>query len=362
MKLSVLHKDLASTLSQSSRFVSSRAQLPILTNIKLKTRGTKLLIQATNLEMSYSSSIGAQVETEGELAVSSRVFTDLIQSLRSEKVTLASDGESLKIDSEGFGGSLSGLNTQDFPEVPSVINSPTVLPKENFLDAVTGTIFSCSTEASRPALSGVLIIFGENLSLVASDGFRLSRKIVDLKSKTNAKIILPKAILLELLKISATAKNLGFEINESEKQILFSLDNTVLSSRLIEGEYPPFEKIIPNSSTISVSVAKEDFEAAIRTAAVFARDAANVVTLRVGESSLKISAESPRSGSQESVVSAKIEGPEISIPYNYRFIEEFLSVVKGEGVVMKFNSNTSPGVFINPSDESFLHLIMPVKS
>lgn len=363
MKLTVLTKDLYKTLTHTSRFVSARAQLPILANVKLASKGAKLTLQATNLEMSCSAPIGAQVEEEGEVAVSSRVLVDLVGSLRSEKIVLSSKGESLSIEAECFKGSLPGLNTSDFPTIPTETSKAISLNKSNFLDAINSTIFSCSTELARPALAGVLFIFNrDTLSLVASDGFRLSKKTVAQKGEWEAKVILPKNILVEVARIASDSKKIGIEVSEVNHQVLFALDDIVLSSRLVEGEYPPFEKIIPASSTISVSVNKDDFRDAIKTAAVFARDAANIVTLHIKEDSLVVSAESARSGSQESLIAAKVDGPEMDIPYNCRFIEEFLAVVRGESVVMKFNSVTSPGVFLDASDESFLHLIMPVKS
>lgn len=363
MKLTVLTKDLYKTLTHTSRFVSSRAQLPILANIKLTTLGAKLTLQATNLEMSCSAPIGAQVEEEGEVAVASRVLVDLVGSLRSEKITLSSKGESLSIEAEGFKGSLPGLNTSDFPSIPSQVDKAMALSKADFLGAINSTIFSCSTELSRPALGGILFIFDkDSLSLVASDGFRLSRKTITQKGVKEAKLILPKNILMEVLRIAPETKKVSIEVSESERQVLFALDDIVVSSRLVEGEYPPFEKIIPQSSSITVNLAKDEFRDAIKTASVFAREAANVVTLHIGEENVRISAESARAGSQESSVAAKVDGPELDIPYNYRFIEEFLAAAKGESIVMKFNNVTSPGVFLDASDENYLHLIMPVKS
>ncbi len=362
MKITVLQKDLIKTLISVSRFVSVRSQLPILTNIKLKAKNSKLIAQATNLEMSCSSSIGAQVEKTGEVAVNARVLVDLVNSLKSERLCLFTEGESLKLESEGFKSVLSGLNTSDFPLIPDKFENGVKLPKEEFFDGLASTIFSCSLEPSRPALSGVLFIFGENVDLVASDGFRLSKKIIKAKTQLSSRFIVPKNVLVELLRLSSDIKTIGLELNEEERQVIFVLDETVISSRLIEGDYPPFEKIIPKNSSISVSLNKDDFKDAIKTASVFARDAANIVTLEIKEDLLKVSAKSANFGYQESIVSAKVEGPDITVPYNYRFIEDFLNVVKGESIFLKFNGTTSPGVFLDASDESFLHLIMPVKS
>lgn len=363
MQLTVLQKDLTKALAFASHFVSSRAQLPILSNIALKARGTKLTLEATNLEMSCSTAIGAQIEEEGSIAVSSRTFSDLIANLKSEKVVFTGEGESLKVTAENFTSTLAGLNISDFPAIPNSIKNIITLPKEEFCQALESTIFSCATDLSRPALAGVLLIFkGKQLALVASDGFRLSRKILSIENTKDQRVILPKNFLVETGKIASSAKAISIDLEEANKQAIFALDDTILSSRFIEGDYPPFEKIIPASSSITVSVDKADLLGIIKTVSVLAREAANVLTLHIGENSLKVSAQSPASGTAEASIEARVEGPELDIPYNYRFIEEFLNVVKGKNIVMKFNAVTSVGAFLDADDQNYLHLIMPVKS
>lgn len=363
MQASVLHKDLEKLLSFTSRFVSNRAQLPILANIKLVAKGAKLTLEATNLEMSVSGSIGAKVEKEGEVAVPSRAFTDLVSSLHVEKLLLESQGESLQVSGENFKSNLSGMNTSDFPEIPNSLNAEFAIPQEIFSKAVSQVLFSCSPELSRPALGGVLMLFSDNnLSLVTSDGFRLSRRDLVLKSKLNKKIIVPKNILTELVRISSDEKEISFFSGEENKQVLFGAGDMVFGSRMVEGEYPPFEKIIPTTSSTTVNVNKEDFRSAIKTAAVFAREGANTVKLHLEDNVVEVSAQSAQTGSQESVVEAKIEGPALDIIFNYRYLEDFLNITKGESVTMKFNSATAAGVFLDSDDENYLHLVMPVKS
>lgn len=363
MKTVVLQKDLNKTLSIASHFVSPRAQLPILSNFKLYTKGASLVVEATNLEMSVSASMGAQTSEEGEIAVPAKILADIVSGLHTEKIELSTDGENLNLLSEGFNANVSALNASDFPEVPSESKKTVDIPKEEFLDAIQKVVFSSSPDDTRPALAGVLVVFGTNaMSLVSSDGFRLSKKDISFKSSDTAKIIVPKNILLELGRMTKDTGNVSLFVNEEEKQIVFTVDGCVFSSRLVEGEYPPFEKIIPTSSSTVVNVSKADFQSAVRLGAIFSRDGASIVTLKVKEGGLSVVGESAKSGSQESTLAAKLEGPAIDILYNYRYLEEFVNVVKGESVVMKFNSATSSGVFLDPSDESYLHLIMPVKS
>ncbi len=363
MKTTVLQKDLNKILSISSRFVSPHAALPVLSNFKIHTKGAKLIIEATNLEMSISGSIGAQTTEEGEVAIPARVLTDVVSNLSGEKIELSLDGENLTVESEGFSAQVLGLNASEFPEVPSAADKAVEIPKEELLNAVSKVIFASSGDDTRPALAGVLFYFeSENLSLVSSDGFRLSRKIVKHKSPASFKLIIPKNILLELVKIGKDAKKLSLHVNQDDKQIIFLVDDIVLSSRLVEGEYPPYEKIIPESGSTVVNVSKVDLQKAVRLASVFSRDGANIVTLEIKEGSVRVLGESAKSGSQVSLVAAKLIGPELSILYNYRYLEEFLGVVSGESVEMRFNSPTAAGVFLDSSDGFYLHLIMPVKS
>ena len=157
------------------------------------------------------------------------------------------------------------------------------------------------------------------------------------------------------------------DVKGKEKQVIFGLDNLILSSRVLEGEFPDFEKIIPKSSSVKVRVDKEELLRAVKLSSVFARDSANIVKIKMMKDSIKLTAESSQVGSQETVMDAKIiaEGPEPvewDISFNYKFLEDFLRAVMGEEVIMEFNNASSPGVFTDPKDPNFLHLIMPVKT
>jgi DNA polymerase-3 subunit beta len=152
-------------------------------------------------------------------------------------------------------------------------------------------------------------------------------------------------------------------VEVKEKQVIFGIGDTVLTSRLLEGEYPDFAKIIPKSSSIKVLLDKEEFVRAVKLASIFARESANIVKIKVLKDSVNVSAESSAAGSQETKVDAKVESGEkdFEISFNYRFVEEFLHSVGGEEVKMEFSSVSAPGVFTDTSDSSYLHLIMPVK-
>lgn len=369
MKLQVLQENFSKALSLASRFASTKAQLPVLENILLSTEKTKLLVSSTNLETSVSISIGAKIEKEGKITIPARTISDLVSNLNSGTLSLDSEKEQLQISSSGFKSSVSGMNASDFPAVPAKIDSGSLkLPIEDFLSILSKVIYAASVDETRPVLTGILFLFEEGkITLVATDGFRLSQADLKIKGKVKQeKLILPKLSLSELARFSKQYEEFSLFYSEKDNQVVFGFPDIVFSSRVLEGEFPDFEKIIPKSSKIKVEADKEDILKAVKLAAVFARDSANIVKLSVDKSGLLVSAESARSGSQEMKVDAKVESEEtlknaFEIAFNYRFLEDFLNAAEGESVSFEFSETTAPGVFLDSKDKNFLHLIMPVR-
>ena len=264
------------------------------------------------------------------------------------------------------------MNTSDFPKVPSLIHKEkgTLLPTEEFLKALSKVIFASSNDETRPILTGVLFIFEAGvLNLVSTDGFRLSLNKIKIKdSKLKTRFVLPKNILSEVGRVEAEGDIL-LEVSEKEKQVIFGIGDTVLSSRLLEGEFPDFVKILPKSSVLKMLVDKEDLLRAVKLSAPFARDNANIVKLTINKDQLIIMAEGSSSGSQETKIDVKVESSfakasedsEFEIAFSFKFLEDFLGSVDGEEVKMEFSGVDKPGVFTDPTNPDYLHLIMPVK-
>lgn len=371
MKLQVLQENLAQALNITSRFASSRAQLPVLANVLFNTKKNKLLVSATNLEISVCISVGAKVQKQGEITIPARTITDLVSNLQSGSLNIESEKEILSITSSNFSSKLSGMNSSDFPEVPKEIGKSELnLPSDSIISALSQVLFAASIDETRPVLTGVLFIIETNkLILVATDGFRLSQKKLSIKNSKKAtgsqKMILPKNALAELLRLIDTDENIKFSFKKNENQVVFGIDQAVLASRIIDGEFPDFERIIPKDTNVTIEVDREELLRGVKLASVFARDAANVVKVTLGKSSLSLSAESSLAGSQKSRIDAKIDGKvgkEFEIAFNYRFLEDFLQSAKGEAVQIEFSSPNAPGVFTDPGDKDYLHLIMPVRT
>lgn len=364
MKLTLLQKDLSPKLLVVNRFVSSRAQLPILSNIKFKTQNNKLFLTATNLEMSICATVPITVETDGEITLPARAVYELVSNMN-ENIMIEAIGENVKLVSEEFNSSLSGINTADFPEVPTARTGESIKINSNeFAGAVSKVLFSTSPDDTRPALAGILLIFlKDSLTLVSSDGFRLSKVSISMPgSSREDKLILPKLAVTEIAKlITKENKDFSLSYDRDQAQVIFDLGDHVISSRIIEGEYPNFEKIIPQSYSTQASVDKLTLLKHIKTAAVFARDGSGIINLEIDKTEITINAESNKLGTHKSRVPAKVDGDKVEISYNYRYIEEFLNVVSGEDILLEFTNSAAAGVFRDASEKNYLHLIMPVR-
>ncbi len=370
MKLQILQENLEKAVNITSRFASTRAQLPILGNILISTQKSKIYVSSTNLEISASVQAGAKIDEEGEISIPAKVISELISNLPKETITLSAEKEQLKVSTSVFSSTILGMDSTDFPKIPSSISKEKAINflRDEIIKSLSQVVFATSTDETRPILTGVLFVFNKSsLSLVATDGFRLSRKKISIKDSKGftGSVVIPKGILGELARGVFEDEEILFALKDKEKQAIFEIGDTVLTSRLLEGDYPDYDKIIPKTSNIKVLLDKEELLRAVKLASIFARESANVVKIKVLKESIKISAESGQAGSQETKVDAKIEGSTpidgFEIAFNFRYLEDFLHSVVGEEIKMEFSGVASPGVFTDSTDQNYLHLIMPVK-
>jgi len=365
MKVKVLQSEMLPALQISSRFVSTRAQLPILSNIKLSARGAKLVISATNLEMSFSTKIGAKIEEEGEISLPAKTITDLVQSISSDQIEFSVQDEKVTVTSSQSKTTLSGNNTAEFPEIVEEIKEEGVLdlPTSEFIASLPQVAFCSSPDDTRPALSGVLFEIDTDITIVATDGFRLSKKVMKISQKTeNMRFIAPRSIVSEILKIvKDDSKKLKLHYSEENNQIIIEYDDFVITSRVVDGAYPDYEGIIPSSSKVKAEVGRSDFINALKTISVIARDAANVVEFVFDDGSIRLNAENSKSGEGETHIDAQVDGGPLKILFNYKYVAEFLSAISADNVTVELNDATAAGIFRIAGDDSYLHIIMSVK-
>ena len=371
MRISTLQENLTKGLNTVSRFITTKTQLPILNNVLIKTNQGRLKLSATNLETGINFWLGAKIEKEGEVCLPAKILTEYISSLPPQKVDLEIINNSLRVNCEGYQASFLTSPTTEFPLIPSLEKKPEILLGIKDLSLVINQVaFAASQDEGRPALTGVLFkIKKESLFLVATDGYRLSvKEIKNLKgieklAKFQEELLIPSRALMEVSKILTEGEiaELGITITPKNNQVIFSTPDVEIISRLIEGKFPDFEKIIPGKGKTQVTIETEGLLQAVRTASIFAREAANIIKFGVKNNKLEISSNSPQLGENKITLEVKTEGNGGEIAFNARYLMDFLNSIKSDLINFQMNDALSPGVFSPADDKSFLHIIMPIR-
>ncbi len=370
MKIQIFQENLNRGLTIASRTISTKAQLPILGNVLLKTDKNRLLISATNLETGVSLWLGAKVENEGEITIPAKIFAEIIASLPAGKIDLEIKDNSMELSADGYSASLNGIAASEFPKLPTyAAGSLLSFPTEKLLEAINQVAYAAATDDGRPVLTGVLFkLEGKSLSLVATDGYRLSLKTIELEEpvKENLSLLLPAKTLLEVSRLITEEKGeslkmvqMGF--TKEQNQVVFVFPDLELYSRVIEGEFPDYQKIIPQNLNTKVLLDKESFNRAVKVVSIFARDSANIIKFKIGKDSLEMNANSPQVGENKNSLEAKVTGEPGEIAFNFSFLQGFLGAVSAPEVSLETSGSLNPGVFKIVGDDSFLHIIMPVR-
>ncbi len=372
MRVTVKQEHLARGLDIVSRAVSSRSTLPILGNILLATDGGRLRLSATNLEIGINCWIGARVDDEGATTVPARLFTDLVKSLPPDQVSLeyVERNKTLNLRCMRDEAHIKGIDAADFPTVPTYEEDGGLqLDADTFRQMVEQVSFAAAVDDTRPILTGVSAKFEPNkLTLAATDGFRLSVRTAELEHglAQPLNVIIPARALAELARIAADQEEpIAVSIARNRNQILFHLANVDLVSQLIDGNFPDYNQIVPKSHNTRAVVDTRAFLAAAKRAALFARDGANIIRVKLepGEGGelgqMTVSAVSTEYGDNVSQVDAAIEGQPLEIAFNAKYLQDALSVMDAQQVNVEMGTPSSPGVFKPPSGD-FTHIVMPM--
>lgn len=373
MKAICLQENLKTAFNITSRSVASQPQLPVLANILVKAEKNKIKLSATNLSQSINLWINAKVEKEGAITVPAKIISEFVNSLPPGKLQLVTEKENFKISSGKFKAIFNGLAASEYPTLSTIKETKVKkkkyislqLPFSQLSQAILQTAFAAAIDESRPVLTGVLWQAKKNtLSLAATDGYRLSLKKLKLKipQKIDLKeFIIPANTLQEIIRLEGEKESIEMLIVPGGKQVIFGLDDLEIISQLLEGEYPDFTKIIPQAGETKIILDREEFLQAVQISSIFAREAANIIKFEIQNGKLKISANSPQLGGNESLLEVKTQGKPNKIAFNSRFVLDFLKSIQAEEIEMEMASPTSPAIFSSPKNQTYRHIIMPVR-
>lgn len=364
MYITILQENLQKGLQFVSKALSSKPQLPILSNILLHVLDGQLRITTTNMETTMTARVDVKVEKEGSITVPAKPFFDFVNSLPAGNIELSYTGNKLKAQTNNSTAAFVTIPADEFPPLPQKGKKPDFsFTKEAFSQILSLVCLSAATDEGRPILTGVNLTGTHNtLVFAATDGFRLSTVSKKVSFQLDKPLTIPARTLQEVLRITENSDDeVGVYTTPEKNQIFFTSDTREIATRLIEGQFPNYQKIIPESHTTRVVIEKEALLTVVKTASIFARQSANVVRLAVESGTMTISANAAQIGENKSTIDVTNEGEGGEIAFNVRFLLDFLSNFKDETVVFEMAGPLNPGVFKSEKDTSFLHIIMPVR-
>lgn len=364
MKAICNRKDLFEAVQTAGRAVSSRSSLPILGHLLIRSEEDKLRIAATDLEIGMECIAPANVEEHGCMTVPARILTDVLSALPDYEVTLSVDESNvvnLKCGTSDY--TILGLPSEDFPMLPEVKDDISFkIAKPVLRDGIRKTIFAVSTEEARPQLTGVLLTLEEDrISLVATDTHRLSvQNCPIMVGQGVAQAIIPHRAMGELSRL-LTEDDGEIIVNVSASQILFKVGDITLVSRLIEGQFPNYERVIPAEHDKLLTIPTEHLLQSLKRIVIVARENSNKAILRTVDGNLVVTAESGSVGKAYEEVDIIKEGDEVEMAFNVRYLLDVLAVMDTEAIELELSGSLSPGLIRGHMEEDYLYVVMPMQ-
>ena len=367
MKIICTQENLNKGLGAASHIASRNVTLPILNNILIKASKGMIKLMATNLEMGISAVIRGKIEREGEVTIQARLIADYINLLPRENVELNLEGDNLNIRCGNYKTFIKGLAAGDFPLIPEIEKKGEIVIEAGDLKkAIAQVMFAVTLDEARPEISGVYFSFsGKTLTMVGTDSYRLAEKKVNLKNgeTENKNIIVPLKTIQEVYRILSDdfGNEVGLFVNHN--QILFRFNEVELISRLIEGQYPDYQQILPDNAKTQAKVNINDFMRVIKSASLFCKPGINDVKLAVLGEKKSIIVASLNSSVGENVVNveAEVSGEDNEAVFNFRYLLDGLNNLDVAEVNLELISGNAPGVLKPAGDATYLYVVMPIR-
>ena len=363
MKLQVTQENLNRALGSVARVANSRGTLPILSNILIKTSNNRLSLSATNLDIAITHYIGAKVTEEGSITVPARLMQDFIGSLPEGVINLDLEDSKLHVTTDQYKSVVNGIMADDFPVMPAISEGKTWTLNGSVLKkGLQQVVFAASSDETRPVLTGVLIQTNAGkLNMAATDSYRLAERHFS-NNKEQVQLLIPASAMQDLLRVLGDNDD-EVKVTHDDLQILFQVGDVELVTRLVEGKYPDYHKLIPEKFATTATLKRADFVNVTKVSSLFARESAGSVTIEVDETSKQLSIRSVASqlGENTATALAKVSGSG-SITLNSRYLLDGLNAFSSEEVTLGFNGKLEPTLLSDPSNGDYRHVIMPLKS
>ena len=377
MKFTTLVETIKKAVNSAEKITGKNLTLPILGNILLKTNKNKLHLSATDLEIGIELIITGKIEKEGKFVIPAKTFSDFLNNLSEEKITIEEKNDVLIVKSGKYNTTFQGFNPEEFPIIPETKTEKHLeIEKIDFEEALEQVIPSVGYTSPKAELNGILLKLETSgskklLKLVGTDSFRLAEKeISSSKIKTNIKndleIIIPLRTAQEILRlIQEKTENDDsiVRIMPEPNQVEFSFSDMRLVSRLINAEYPKYSSIIPNSFENQITVNKKELAEAVKIIGLFSGKVNDVkFNFDPSKKEIILEAQDLSLGKSQTILTPKeMSGNPLQISFNYRFLLDGLNSIKENDIFLGLNKESSPGLIRGESDDSFSYILMPIK-
>ena len=369
-------KDIQNGVAAVEKIVTTRSTLPIIGYILFEANKNGLKISANNLEMGMELGVKAKVVKEGSILIPAKTLSGIVSKLPDTKVEFKlMDKGIIRVSYDESYFSIHTLPPDEFPILPKIKEGKTIsLEPGLFLSMIKQTIFAASTSEDKYVLTGVMLELGKssftgdnsNIRMVATDGYRLSKRgeVLKIKEDLKASVIVPARALQEIMRVIEAGR--GEEevgITLSNDQISFRYHETYLVSRLIQGQFPDYKQVIPKKSSTKILVKTKNFLESSERAAVIAASSANIVRFEIKSGKLHLFATTPDVGTVDEVLEAEIRGENKNqVAFNIRLISDVLKVLDTEKVTLELAEGLGPGVIKQENASDFLYIVMPIRT
>jgi DNA polymerase III subunit beta len=368
MKLTCTREQLNHAVQTVQKAVATKTPMQILTGIYLSAKNNQLELQATDYEIGITCTIEANIEEEGICVLSGKMFQEMVRHLSGDNVHIESSTEdrTVKITSNFAQFNLLCLPAEEFPVLKPLTHENVLSIKDNVLrDMIKKTIFACAVEDSRPIFTGALLeANNQSVTMVATNTHRLALKRDAIDSFEGLiKMIIPSKILNELARLLTS--DIPFDVNISwqKNQVAFSFDNVYIVSRLIEGTFPEYQKVIPNDFVTIVTVNCDQFLDAVERVSLIARDGDyNIIKFSFKGNQITIHSNNPELGKASETIEADIKGNELDIAFNAKYVSDILKNVTTDELTFSLNTPLSPAAIQPLHDDQYIYIITPVRS
>lgn len=365
MRFSINQSELQNALSVVLKGISTRSTLPILSGVYVRADNDVLVLQSTDLELSIQYTVAALIEEPGETVVPGKLFSEIVKNLPDAAVQVEGSEESAEITCDTAAFTIKTLNPQDFPGFPTVnVDQSVELPFSRFSSMVKRVARMVSKDESRAILTGVLVTLeGSTLRMVATDSYRLALSEAAVPDEMSGEFsaVISGSFLQDIAALPRTDETLTLSL--SENQILVRCGDTVFVNRRIEGRFPNYRQLLPESCTTSATVEVKRLVSAVKRASLLANAAAPVkLDLNAGSQTLQLTCTAQDVGSTSETLPCAIEGDDMEIAFNYSYLIDGLNIMSTETVRFEALAPVKPGIFTAEEEgERYLYLVMPVR-